>query len=116
MRFVLPLPPNILNNQRHWRWKHAAKKKFYTDCDRLQLLHTIPGPPERPMHRAKGHVTLFVHQRMDEDNMVGRTKWCRDWLVTRGYIVDDHPDNLTLTVSQEVDRKHKRVEITLEAA
>jgi len=42
-------------------------------------------------------------------------KWVVDWLVKRGYLVDDSPTYLEWVMpTQEIDRKNRRIEITLE--
>lgn len=51
---------------------------------------------------------------MDEDNLTARAKWVLDWLVTRGYLTDDKPQNLRLLKPrQRIDRKNKRIEVEL---
>ena len=53
---------------------------------------------------------------MDGDGLVSRAKWPVDWLVKRGYLVDDSPIYLEWVMpTQEIDRKNRRIEITLEA-
>jgi hypothetical protein len=51
--------------------------------------------------------TLTLYNAMDHDGAVSRCKWALDWLVTRGYLVDDGPAILTWTgmPQQVVDRK-----------
>lgn len=38
--------------------------------------------------------TMYLGAAMDHGNAMNRHKWVEDWLVTRGYIVDDAPDCL----------------------
>ena len=117
MRLVMPLPPNVANERGHWRTRNRRKLAFMGECDHRQLLGLIPPPPERPW----SHVTLaahfHLHNLMDKhDNLRFRLKYPSDWLVTRGYIDDDGPDNITVVgVDQCIDRKDKRLVLDLEA-
>jgi len=62
--------------------------------------------------------TLYLHQRMDADNLMARMKWPLDWLVERGWITDDNPEVIEWTEPpiQVIDRKNPRVVIELEPA
>jgi len=115
MRFVLPLPLNLANSRLHYMIKHRAKKRYWEALDMLQLTRQIPAPPSEPIQRATiGHLWVLHGVLMDEDNAYSRFKWIGDWLVTRGYLADDKPENVTLEKPvQVVDRKHKRVEVTI---
>lgn len=121
MRFVIPMPPNRANARGHWSKHHGQKKAYWERLDNLQLLgesegFEVPAPPRWPLPRAKATASLYVWAKMDEFNAGNRLKWCEDWLVTRGYIVDDSSDVLRWTgiPSQEIDRKRPRIVLTLE--
>lgn len=110
--FVLPLPKNVANNRAHHMVEYRQKKRYKRSCTAR-----YPRKWSRPMERARLSATFFVWNLMDQtDNLPARLKFPQDWLVERGYILDDHPDCLTLgDVRQEIDRSDQRVEITLEA-
>ena len=123
MRFVIPLPPNRANARGHWSKHHREKKAYWAELDALQLLGErdgfgVPRPPRWPLPKAKADATLYVWAKMDEFNAGNRLKWVEDWLVTRGYIVNDTSDVLRWDgiPRQEIDRKRQRIVLTLELA
>jgi hypothetical protein len=123
VRFVLPLPPNRANDRSHWRKVAREKKAYREDLDILQLVglrhpFMVPRPPDAPLRRVEVRATLYVHQLMDEGNALNRLKWLEDWLVTRGYIMDDDRESLRWAAipDQIVDRKNPRVELTISEA
>lgn len=111
MRFVLPLPPNMANARMHWAAKNRKRATYTLACTCADSRR-----PDEPIAPARVRATLYLWNKMDEDNLTARLKWVIDWLVEREILLDDHPDCMTLEdVSQEIDRKHQRVEITVEA-
>ena len=111
VRFTLPLPPNIANARLHWRAKDRKRVEYLLLCTAMA---DVPRPTE-PLCEARIRATLYVWSLMDTDNLVARMKWPVDWLVDRGYLVDDHPTVLHWDMPQQmIDRKHQRVEIELE--
>jgi hypothetical protein len=109
LTFTFPLPPNMTNGGRlHWRTKHRKQKLWQAACDTLQLTKVLPPPPKRPWAQAAVTATLTMWNPMDHDGAVSRCKWAIDWLVTRGYLVDDSASCLTWTgmPQQVIDRKH----------
>ena len=114
LTFQMPLPPNQGNRRGHWRVGWQAKKDFYAACDARQNVSLLPAPPSEPWDAATLSAHFYVHNLSDPDNLHARLKFVQDWLVTRGYIVDDSPAHLTLvTATQEIDRKDKRLHVTL---
>ncbi len=110
MKLTLPLPPNLANARLHWRAKVRKKDAYYMRC-----LVAAPKRPRLPYRRARIMVTLYTHQKMDADNLMARLKWPLDFLVKRGFIVDDSPDVLEWGVPrQAIDRKNQRVKIELD--
>jgi len=66
--------------------------------------------------RVRISAKFFLHQVMDTDNLTARLKWPVDSLVAYRVIPDDSPQYVTMgSIEQEVDRKHQRLELTLEA-
>ena len=117
MKFVLPLPPNLGNARMHWRTRQAKRKAYNGNVMiALSMASQLPNGP--PLPKARIAATLYVHQRMDADNLFARLKWPLDCLVAVGWLEDDGPDHLEWAgmPSQVVDRKSPRVEIELEAA
>ena len=110
MKLTLPLPPNMANARTHWAAKHRKRKAYMLACTCADSRR-----PDEPIAPAVVHATLYTWAKMDEDNLTARLKWTIDWLVDRQILLDDHPSAMTLgTVSQAVDRKNQRVEITIE--
>ena len=118
MRLVLPLPPNLANKAfGHWAKKHRARRAYGLRCWAWygDAGHE-PKRPQQPFKRARIAAKLYTWAPMDADNLEARLKWTQDWLVEAGFIVDDSPAVLEWygRAEQEVDRKNRRVEITLE--
>ena len=109
MRLVLPLPENLANARLHWRTKNRRRANYMLACTCADARR-----PVEPIAPAVVHATLYMHNRMDEDNLTARLKWVIDWLVERQILLDDHPSAMTLgTVEQAIDRKRQRVEVTV---
>ena len=115
IQLTLTMPANVANSRGHWRVKHRAKARFYKDSDQRQLVGLVPAPPAKPLESAHVRVRFHVHNLLDPDNLHARMKHILDWLVTRGYLANDDADTVSLEVSQEIERRDKRVEITVEA-
>lgn len=124
MRFVIPLPYNRANSRLHWRTLDRRRRDYFYLLDCLHMSRAtipedvcwrFPDPPATPMARASITATLYTKRKMDTDNLFGRLKWCGDWLVTRGFIVDDSPDHLEWAAipAQAIDRRDPRVEIEI---
>lgn len=114
MKLTMPLPPNVANARWHWAQRVRAKTRYYRACDERQNVGLIPAPPRFPFEHVTLSAAFYVHNFMDADNAFARLKFVQDWLVTRGYLVDDSPAHLTLEpITQEVDRKNKRLELLL---
>ena len=113
---TLPLPPNIANARMHWRAKNRRKIAYMAEANVWRMRRDNPvrwhgGTPGKVAISVK----LYVWSIMDIDNLVARLKWPLDWLTMGEYIVDDSPDHLRWAgmPEQEIDRKNRRVEITL---
>lgn len=115
MVFRVPLPPNLGNARMHWRVRHNQKKEYWQTLDGLQLVGQLPNPPQAPWTQALAAVRVFGYNYQDESNVFARLKFLEDWLVTRGYIIDDNRKVLSYTgiPSQTIDRKNPRIEFTL---
>jgi len=119
MRFVFPLPPTLTNSargrSRHWRALKREKDQYWQRLDLLLAARRLPQPPKKPIGRARARVRYFLWNLMDESGAMARLKWIEDWLVTRGYLVDDRRANLRYEAlpDQVIDRKNPRVELYL---
>lgn len=104
------------NSRMHWRTKQAKRRAYQTTV--MVEMANAGQLPKRALPKARITATLYVHQRMDADNLFARLKWPLDCLVRCGWLEDDGPDHLEWAAmpTQVVDRKNPRVEITLEAA
>ena len=126
MRIVVPMPPNIGNGSHgHWRARHSQKVAYWEVLDSLAAFagplgaYQVPRPPRQPLARATISSTMYLGGPMDDSNAMRRHKWVEDWLVTRGYLVDDRKKVLTWTgfPEQIVKRgQDYRIELHLEAA
>jgi len=97
--FAFPLPENMGNHRVHWATKHRRRKAYLESLDTRSLLKWNPRPPSKPWEKAHAEVEVRTYRQMDQDNATARVKWCLDWLVSRGYLVDDKPKHLTLSVT-----------------
>ena len=122
IRLTLPLPPNRANAREHWQVTHRKKKEYYLlvavrlgEQSEALRRETGHGLPRFEAKRMRLDATLYVWAKMDKGNLVARLKWLEDALVMYGLLVDDNEEWLDLQMpKQVVDRKNRRVEITLE--
>lgn len=115
MRLLLPVPPDIGNERGHWAVRNRRRQNFFGDCDDRQLFRLLPPPPPQPFESVEITAHFRLWNEMDADNLRARLKHALDWLRTRGYIVDDRAKNVRLAaVTQEIDRKDRGLELTLE--
>ena len=87
-----PMPPNLINGKLaklHWRVKLRAKDGYWALLDGLQMTKRLPPPPKVPLDRVGLSSAIVNRNLMDDDNAIARHKHLLDWLVTRGYLVDD---------------------------
>jgi hypothetical protein len=111
MRITLPLPPNMANARTHWAKKHRQQKAYRIRCT---VAH--PSRPRAPISPAIVDAKVYVWNLMDDDGLTARLKWPLDWLVQRDILVDDSPAHMRLgEVTQAIDRKNQRVELTVRA-
>ena len=116
LTFTFPMPPNLGNARMHWAVKHKKKTAFWSMADLLLKGKVFPKPPKTPWQKARITAHCVVGAINDTDNLMARMKWVGDWLVTRGYLVDDKPRHLEWSgmPTQRVSRKNSpECEITL---
>jgi hypothetical protein len=92
--FTLPLPVNLGNGRMHWRTKYASMKSYWCTLDCMLIAKRLPPRPKAPYARAHLDVAMHHNRDMDHDGAEARLKWPLDWLVTRGYLVDDSPRHI----------------------
>lgn len=116
VRLVLPLPANVANLRAHWTRKLKLKNSYEELLSDLALDKRFPGPPGRPPRKVLVSVSMYLWKVMDQGNAMARLKFLEDWLVTKGYAMDDSPEHWEYTglPTQVMDRKWQRVEITIE--
>lgn len=115
MKLTLDLPENLGNARLHWAAKHKAKRRYWEAQDRRQLLGLVEPPPSRPMPAVRVLAHLRLWNPADPDGCAARLKWALDWLVTRGYLLDDGPKVVReLVVTQEINRANTGLDVTLE--
>lgn len=115
--FTMPMPDNLANSRMHWAVKSKRKNALWAMCDLLVKGKVLPKKPKEPWKKAQITVHMTLGNVMDTDNAVARCKQGIDWLVTRGYLVDDKPKHLIWTgmPTQRVSRKNSpELSITLE--
>jgi len=116
IKIFLGTPPDVGGNARkNWRTTLKGKKKYLAECDERQLLGLVPPPPAKPISLCRIATHFRTHCTLDWDNACARQKYPLDWLVTRGYLLDDSPKVIPACpiVTQEIDRKNKQIEITI---
>lgn len=116
--FTLPLPDRSFspNGRSHWAVKHKKKNALWAMADLLVKGKINPKPPKSPWEKATIEAHCVVGAVNDHDNMLARLKTVVDWLVTRGYLVDDKPTHLEWAgmPTQRVSRKNSpEVQIVL---
>jgi hypothetical protein len=95
LTFRFPMPPNKANGRGAWRVDYSLRELFFEQCDYLAEHRFLPPSPPVPFERATISAELFLKREMDDDNAMARLKHISDWLVKRGYIVDDKRKCLT---------------------
>jgi len=107
LTITFPMPLNLANARLHWRVKHNAKVAYWETLDNLQTVKRIPAPPKTPWTKVRVASVMVVGAAMDDGNAMNRHKWVEDWLVTRGYLVDDSKKHLTWdgVPTQRISRK-----------
>ena len=116
--FTFPMPDKCLyaNGRGHWATKSKAKKALWAMCDILVHGKILPKRPKKPWNKAIVTSRMTVGAMHDEDNAINRHKPILDWLVKRGYLVDDSRKHLTWGgfPVQRVSRKNTpEIELTL---
>jgi hypothetical protein len=112
--FELPLPENIANARLHWAKKDRQRRAYFEALDAWVTLRRLPKPPKAPWLTAIATVELRTLQVMDADNAHARTKWCFDWLQTRGYIMNDRDVVRTVEPTAAGSRTRCGITLTLE--
>lgn len=109
----LPLPPNRGNERgKHWAVDRRERRNFQLCCTAMH-----PARLDEPFEFAVVHAHFRTWNPCDEDNLVARLKPAWDWLVDRGFLMDDHPSCAKLgRVTQEIDRKNRGLTLTLEGS
>lgn len=115
---TLPLPPTMANSRMHWREKHRQRVAYLEHCDIVNLremprLVRDAGAPRR----ASLAFVLHVGNPMDDDNALARTKFACDWLVMRGFLVDDSRKWCKMSIPSQVitrDKNKQRLEIYIQ--
>jgi Holliday junction resolvase RusA-like endonuclease len=115
LTLVLPLPLNIANSRLHWAAKLKKKKEYWARLETRRDARLIPWPPLASPSKASVQIVMHVGARMDRDNLYARCKWPLDWLKGWGYIAGDREDQVELVVTQKVDRKNQRMQVTITA-
>ena len=124
----LPEPPVLSNARGHWyvRARRIREYKAQAWFAAIQQVRPAPDPPRRV--RVDAHFRLW--NLRDVDNLVGSAKYVLDALKQnirmqhlgfrdgildqRGFFWDDDPAHLELgTVTQEIDRKHRGLTLTI---
>ena len=121
IRFTLPLPPNLANARMHWAVRNKHRADYELSCFAHLMRQKVKREKAVPMYSARGafgpviiDATLYTWSPMDWDNLYARLKWAVDAIVKYGLLANDDPTHLTLgVISQQVDRKHRRIEVTL---
>ena len=127
MILSLPIPPSPNDGAGHPIAQHRIKKAYQKKvwAHAISQCKPLRDPPQKVLLSAD----FFVHNLRDEDNLEASLKFLIDALRQKqagsldwrqgvyylcGYLVDDDPEHMTLgDVTQVIDRKNKRVEVTI---
>ena len=109
MLWVLDRIPKTLNQllRMHWR----ARKQDLESWKWHVLSVAGPRSSKAKRSRVELKLTVYRKQLQDPDNAVGSCKNLIDALRKIGWLVDDSPAWLDLTVVERIDRKAPRTEI-----
>ena len=112
--FEFPLPLNRANRWQHYMARHRTRKELWRNLDTRVTVKRLPRPPLKPWERAHAVIEVRTWRRADVDNCTSRAKDLIDWLVSRGYVVDDGPLHLSLSIrATAAPRKQIGVTVTL---
>jgi hypothetical protein len=89
IKVFLPMPSERANARKHYM-AAAKEKRDYFDACNLFLMETHQTVPHQLVF-VRYNVHLETGRAMDFDNLVARTKWPIDFLVERGFLVNDDP-------------------------
>ena len=105
---VLELPiriksRNVLDKE-HWAVKRRSKKEYALLIRNQMKLNKIP---KAKKEKYKIHIISFRKRELDYDNLVGGCKYIIDALIDEGFIYDDSPDYINLTIQQIPGSEYK---------
>jgi len=112
LKLVLPLPPSLPNLRLHW----SAQARLVRNFKDVTYLNARGQrrPPRPPPELVRIDARFYGWNLRDEDNLVASLKLTLDALVDAGFIAADDPKHMELgEISQEIDRKDRRLEVTI---
>jgi hypothetical protein len=101
----------MANDSMHWRTKATKRAEYH-----LLALVALRNQriPREPINPAQVAATLYLWERMDDDNAMARMKWPLDALVRHGLLADDKRPACTVEVPEQiVDRKRQRITLVV---
>lgn len=107
-RILLPIKIKTRNeiDKMHWADKPKLKNEYKILIRNQMRLNNIQ---KIDSGKVKLSITSYRKRLLDQDNLIGGCKQLIDGLTDEGFIVDDDPDHLCLSVKQY---KHSQ-EVTL---
>lgn len=111
-KIELPIVTNSPNRllRMHWSERYKLQKDYgYLLNAAIEDKHRIKNMYER----RRVEIYSYRKQLLDNDNLYGSVKILLDAIQEAGLIWDDNLEYLSLSVSQEVDRKNPRTEIVI---
>lgn len=92
LSIVVAMPVSVGNasgKSRQFWTVNGRRKAFWKLLDQCANAGLIPPAPVPAIGVATVTSTMYLGNRMDEDNSVIRHKWLLDWLQRRGYLHND---------------------------
>lgn len=106
---IVTLSPNKMLRM-HWSERYKLQKDYgYLINAAIEDKHKVKYRPER----RKVEICSYRKQLLDPDNLYGSVKLLLDAMEGAELIWVDSPEYLSLSVSQEIDSRNQRTEVTV---
>ncbi len=106
---ALPLKIKSLNvlNREHWAVKRRSKQEYQIFIRNQMRLKKI----SKCNHKQKFKLQIISYRKklLDKDNLYGGCKGLIDALISEGFIFDDSPEYIDLTVEQHKAKEYQTV-------
>ena len=106
---ALPLKIKSLNvlNREHWAVKRRSKQEYQIFIRNQMRLKKIGNCNHK--QKFKLQIISYRKKLLDKDNLYGGCKGLIDALISEGFIFDDSPEYIDLTVEQHKAKEYQTV-------